>query len=171
MAQKIKNSWHLSRSEAADLLLKLAETIEEGSDEVTGYGISLAELTKFKLKIELGANDTLEVKFSGKGIKATGPDVRAEGYSNLKKRMRVYFKALCESVAKAELPSREIVTVFLADSEKMLTFSGFGDEFYPAYAELCARLRAACDSEDMGQLATVVAALDQAKTACHDRYK
>lgn len=171
MSQKIKNSWHLSRSEAADLLLKLAETIEDGSDEVIGYGISLAELTKFKLKIELGSDDTLEVKFTGKGVKVEGPDVRSEGYSSLKKRMQIYFKALRESAAKAELPSREIVAVFLADSEKMLTFSGFGDEFYPAYAELCARLRAACDSEDMGELATVVMALDQAKKSCHDRYK
>lgn len=171
MAQKVKNSWNLSRSEAADLLLKLAETIEDGSDEVTGYGISLAELAKFKLKIELNPNDTLEVKFTGKGIKATGPDVRDESYSNLKKRMQIYFKALRDSVAKAELPSREIVAVFLADSEKMLSFDGYGDEFYPAYAALCGRLRAAVDSEDMGELATVVMALDQAKKGCHDRYK
>jgi XXXCH domain-containing protein len=171
MAPKIKNSWHLTRAEAADLLHKLAETIEEGTDEVPGYGLSLAELVKFKLKIELDATDSLEVKFSGKGAKISGPDVRGESYSSLKKRMQIYFKALRDSVAKAELPSREIVAVFLADSEKMVSFDGYGDEFYPTYAALCDRLRTACDSEDMSELATVVMALDQAKKSCHERYK
>ncbi len=171
MSQKIKSKWLLSRPEAADLLRKIADSIEDGSDEVAGYSLSLAELIKFSIKIEMGLNDSLEVKFEGKGAKIGGTSIEGESYSSLKKRMSIYFKAIRESVAKAEVPSREIVSVFLSDSEKMCSFSGFGDEFYPAYMALCGRLRETFEAEDMGALASVVQEFEQAKKTCHARYK
>jgi XXXCH domain-containing protein len=177
MAPKRKHNWQLSRSEAADLLRKLADTLEDGSDSVQPYGISLAELIKFKIKIDMGVDDALEVKFTGKGPKVCGSEhpcgsgIVCESYSSLKKRMQVYFKALRDSVAKAEMPSREIVSVFLSDSEKMTSYHGYGDEFYPAYAALCARLREAFDAENLAETAAVVAELEQAKKGCHERYK
>ena len=177
MAMKLKHNWQLSRAEAAELLRKLADTLEDESDDLGEYGISLAELVKFKIKVDLGQDDTLEVKFTGKGLKVCGAEdpcgsgVVCESYSKLKKRMQVYFKAIRESVSKAEMPSREIVSVFLSDSEKMVSFRGYGDEFYPAYALLCDRLRTACDSENLAQIAAVVEELFQAKKSCHDRYK
>ena len=177
MAMKLKHNWQLSRAEAAELLRKLADTLEDESDDLGEYGISLAELVKFKIKVDLGQDDTLEVKFTGKGLKVCGAEdpcgsgVVCESYSKLKKRMQVYFKAIRESVSKAEMPSREIVSVFLSDSEKMVSYRGYGDEFYPAYALLCDRLRTACDSENLAQVAAVVEELSQAKKSCHDRYK
>ncbi len=177
MAMKLKHNWKLSRVEAAGLLRKLADTLEEGSDDLGEYGISLAELVKFQIKVDLGLDDTLEVKFTGKGHKVCGSEdpcgsgVVCESYSKLKKRMQVYFKAIRESVTKAEMPSREIVSVFLSDSEKMMSYHGYGDEFYPAYAELCERLRVACDEESLAETAAVVEALIQAKKSCHDQYK
>jgi len=177
MATKRKHNWQLSRAEAADLLRKLADTLEDGSDSVEPYGVSLAELIKFTIKVDLGMDDVLEVKFTGKGPKVCGHEhpcgsgIVRESYSSLKKRMQVYFKAMRDSLAEAELPSREIVSVFLSDSEKMLSFHGYGDEFYPAYATLCERLRAAYEAENMAETAAVVVELAQAKKACHERYK
>lgn len=177
MASKIKRTWHLSRPEAAELLRKLADTLQEGGDEVEQFGISLAELAKFQIKIDLGFDDSLEVKFSGKGFKICGTEeecgsgVLSERYSSVKKRMQVYFKALRESVTKAEMPSREIVAVFLSDSEKMISFKGYGDEFYPGYAELCEKLRQGMDAEDMAEIHFAIIQLDKAKKACHARYK
>lgn len=177
MAPKLKHNWKLSRSEAADLMRKLADTLEQDSDDLSEYGISLAELVKFKIKVDLGQDDTLEVKFTGKGLKVCGADdscgsgVVCESYSKLKKRMQVYFKAMRESVARAEMPSREIVSVFLSDSETMMTYSGYGDEFYPAYADLCVRLRTAFDEENLAETTSLVNEMAQAKKTCHARYK
>lgn len=177
MASKVKNSWHLSRADAANLLRGLASALEEGGDEVQGYGISLAELIKFKLKIELGQDDTLEVKFEGKGAKMSlgaefdGERIVHESYSSLKKRMQIYFKALRESLLRAEVPSREIVAVFLADSERMVGYSGYGDEFYAAYAALCVRLREAFEVEDLAAMSQIADELAVAKKTCHARYK
>jgi XXXCH domain-containing protein len=177
MASKLKHNWLLSRAEAADLLRKLADTLEQESDDLGEYGISLAELVKFKIKVDLGQDDALEVKFTGKGLKVCGADdpcgsgVVCESYSKLKKRMQIYFKAIRESVARGEMPSREIVSVFLSDSEKMISYHGYGDDFYPAYAEICERLRVSFDHEDQVATAAVVEELAQAKKSCHDRYK
>ena len=177
MASKCKHNWLLSRAEAANLLRKLADTLEQESDDLGEYGISLAELVKFKVKVDLGQDDALEVKFTGKGLKVCGAEdpcgseIVSERYSKLKKRMQIYFKAIRESVARGEMPSREIVSVFLSDSEKMISYHGYGDDFYPAYAEICERLRVSFDHEDQVATAAVVEELAQAKKSCHDRYK
>jgi len=94
-----------------------------------------------------------------------------EKYSSLKKRMQKYFKALRESVANGAMPSREIVAVFLEDSEKMVEYQGYGDEFYPEYVMVCAKLREAVDADDLQLVASVVEELAQAKKRCHDVYK
>jgi XXXCH domain-containing protein len=85
--------------------------------------------------------------------------------------MQVYFKALRESVAAGVMPSREIVSVFLSDSEKMLSYPGYGDEFYADYAQLCLRLREVVDAEDLTGTGDVIKALAEAKKNCHARYK
>ncbi len=177
MTSKRKYSWNLSRAEAADLLRRVADTLETGSGEVEHYGISLAELIKFKIKIDLDATESMEVKFTGKGAKVCGGEESCgssgvcEKYSSLKKRMQVYFKALRESVTAGVMPSREIVSVFLSDSEKMLAYPGYGDEFYPAYADICRRLREAVDAEDLAGAGAAIGELAEARKNCHARYK
>jgi XXXCH domain-containing protein len=177
MTSKRKYNWRFSRSEAADLLRRLADTLEDGSDEVGGYGVSLAELIKFKIKIDLSECDFMEVKFTGKGEKVCGSEDSCgssgvcEKYTSLKKRMQVYFKAMRESVAAGNMPSREIVSVFLSDSEKMVSYQGFGDEFYGPYMQICQRLREAVDADDQALTAAAVSELAQARKSCHERYK
>lgn len=177
MAPKLKHNWLFSRHEAAELLRKLADTLEEGPDELGQYGISLAELVNFKIKIDLGEHDALEVKFTGKGLK-TGAEKDPGGsgsgggsYANCKKRMQENFNAMRQSVAQGEAPSREAVSAFLADSEKMMSQRGYGDEAYPAFAELCSRLRTAVDAENLSGTAAVITELSQTKKSCHARYK
>lgn len=178
MTPKTKYNWRMTKGEAADLLRRLADTLENDSEEVGEYGISLAELVKFKIKIDLSESDSMEVKFTGKGEKicSCGQDPCGSGpvcekYSSLKKRMQKYFKALRESVANGAMPSREIVAVFLEDSEKMVEYQGYGDEFYPEYVMACAKLREAVDADDQQLVAGVVEELAQAKKRCHDVYK
>ncbi|KAF5049085.1 hypothetical protein DSECCO2_443390 [anaerobic digester metagenome] len=178
MPSKKKYNLHLSRPEAADLLRRLADTLEAGCDEVATLGVSLAELAKFKIRIDLGQDDTLEVKFTGTGFavcggaqEPCGSGVVCESLSGVKKRMQAYFKALRDSVAKAEMPSREIVSVFLADSEKMVSLQGDGEDSYLAWSELCNRLRSAVDAGSLAEIAAVAEEMTRAKKACHARYK
>lgn len=112
MASKKKYDLHLSRSEAADLLRKLADTLEAGCDEVAALGVGLADLAKFKIRIDLGQDDSLEVKFAGTGFAVCGGTRElcgtggvCEALSGVKKRMQVHFKTMRDSVARAEMPS------------------------------------------------------------------
>ena len=177
MTEKIKRTWRLSRIKAAELLHHLADTLQEHDDQMENCGINLAEFVKFQIKIDVGSDDTVEVKFSGKNFNVSKPEevsgsgVISENFSSIKQRMQVNFKLLCESVANAEMPSREIVATFLSDSETMISSKGYGDEFYSAYAELCIKLRQAMDNEDMADAHFVIVELGKAKKACHAQKK
>ncbi|BDV00874.1 hypothetical protein TDMWS_09590 [Thermodesulfomicrobium sp. WS] len=166
---KTKSIWTLSRGETARFLRALATAIEEGESEVNGFGIQLAELIKFKLKFTQLAGDTLEVKFSGR-FAPTGED-DDEGYSKLKKRMQVYWRSIRQSAEQGEIPSQELLSVFLVDARRMTTFAGYGDPYYSVFLESCRRLEEAIAAGDVAEIQAAVQALDAQKKACHGRSK
>jgi XXXCH domain-containing protein len=177
MTHKHRHDLQLSRPEAAEFLRNLADALEHGSDCMKGYGISLDELVKFKVKMDLGADEAAAVRFSGKGGRACCTDAvcdtcaACESYPGLKKRMQAHFKAMRDSLARGAMPAAETVDAFLLDSERMRSFPGHGEEFYDAFAELCARLRRAVDSADLTETASVTEDLLQAKKRCHASLK
>ncbi len=183
MTSKRKYRWQLSRSGAADLLRRLADTLEEGRDDVGACDISLAGLSKFKIKIDLRREDILNVKFTGReagerrceGGGDAGTQVETEeggeDYPGLKKRMQTAFTAMRDALARGEMPSPEIVSAYLLDSERMQTFRGAEEEAYPAYAALCARLREAVDAGSLERASAVMADLGRFKKECHARFK
>ena len=177
MTQKTKQSWRLSRAEAANFLHQLAEALETGADDVAGYGINLDELVRFKVKMDLGRDEAVHVGFSGRKGKACCTDAvcgscdACEDYPSLKKRMQVRFKAMRQAQARGEFPTSEDVEAFLQDSERMCTFPDHGDEFYPAYTNVCAKLRAAVESADQIETAAALDELAGFKKACHARLK
>lgn len=177
MSPKCKHDWHLSRAEAAELLRELADTLEQGADEVCRYGISLDELVKFKIRIDLDGTDALDVQFKAKGSKScegTGSedsDAVGEGYATLKKRMQASFKTLRQNVASGGMPSRATVSAFLSDAQQLLRYEGFGDEDYPAFAATCELLRQAFEAGDPGKTAAAMDDLEQARKRCHRRHK
>jgi XXXCH domain-containing protein len=164
---KAKTIWTLSRADAAKLLRALAKTIEEGGDEVEGFGIQLAEVLKFKLKFTHLASDTFEVKFTGRFAAAE----EEESYSKLKKRMQIYFKGIRQSVSQEEMPSRELVSVFLADARTMTMWPGYGDAMYPVFLEACQRLEQAVEQNDIPSISSCIQELDEIRKLCHSQYK
>lgn len=178
MPPKSKHDWQLSRSEAASLLRALADTLEDGSDDVCHYGISLADLIKFKVKISLEKDDVLEVKFAGKGSASCGGEGTGgkgkggDSFPSLKKRMQAHFATMRRSVSQGAMPSRDAVTAFLDDSAEMLNHPGYGDDaHYQIYGSLCARLESAFSSGDLAATAAALDELNQAKKTCHSRAK
>lgn len=177
MTSKTRHSWRLSRSEAANFLHHLAEALEKGTGDVAKYGVSLDELVRFKIKMDLGRDEAVRVDFSGKQGKACCTDAECgscdacEDYPSLKKRMQARFKAMRQALAGGTLPSSADVEAFLLDSERMCSFPDHGNEFYPAYREVCTRLRKAVDSGDQTQAATVLDELIAFKKSCHARLK
>jgi len=177
MTPKTRHSWRLSRSEAANFLRQLAEALENGTGEVATYGVNLDELVRFKVKMDLGRDEAVHVDFSGKKGEACCTDAvcgtcdACGDYPSLKKRMQVRFKAMRQALAKEAPPSSEDVEAFLLDSERMCSFPDHGDDFYPAYRDVCARLRRAVDSADLPLTTAVLDELMEFKKSCHARLK
>jgi XXXCH domain-containing protein len=92
-------------------------------------------------------------------------------YKELKKRMKSSFKAIRASLEAGALPDQALVAEFLADSEKMTTYPGKGDEYYPDYRRACARFAEAFERSDLEALGQTFGDLKTLRNECHDRYQ
>jgi XXXCH domain-containing protein len=177
---KKKTELSLDSRQAAELLRALADSLEKGEQFVEGYDIDLSSYEKIKVSLR-SFQDSMFVKVKVKKPEASEEleeeEMEAarnkEDYKKLKKRMKTYFKELQDSLDKGQFPSREIVSVFLRDSETMLTFTGKGrgEEHYEEYRAACRDFQQAFESEDMGAIRNSFRQLDELQERCHSKYK
>ncbi len=71
-----------------------------------------------------------------------------EKYKTLKNRMKVSFNLIVQDIEKEVIPTGEHLNEFLSDSEKMIRFDGFGDEYYDGYKNAYKSLKKACEQKD-----------------------
>ncbi len=99
------------------------------------------------------------------------PDAELEKYSRLKKRMKDSFEAIQADLAEDRLPPEEAVASFLADSDMMVCYPGYGDEFYLDYTKACKALASVWEQRDVPRLKAAAQELADLKRTCHERYK
>jgi XXXCH domain-containing protein len=92
-------------------------------------------------------------------------------YKKLKKRMGKAFKKIRKSLSEKVIPANDLLTEFLADCEQMLSAPDKGEPHYPQVAEILARFRSAVASGKRKRISKAVDELDDARKACHKRYK
>jgi XXXCH domain-containing protein len=92
-------------------------------------------------------------------------------FKRLKKNMKASFKAIREQVSASRLPERSDLDQFIRDSEQMLFFPGYGDEYYPAYQRACQALKDAADRLDFATFKHQLEEIKKLMQDCHDRYK
>jgi XXXCH domain-containing protein len=92
-------------------------------------------------------------------------------YSKLKKRMKKSFKAIQAPLDQGQLPPEEAVSAFLAESDMMICYPGYGDEFYLDYIKDCRALAKAWEKQDLDALRDAAAKLGERKAQCHEKYK
>ncbi len=93
-------------------------------------------------------------------------------YKHLKKRMKADFKAIGSAIEAQRLPDPETVRRFLADSDLMIAYPGFGDPHYADYKAACHRLSDAFFmAGDVNAVQMAWDALQALKKTCHDSYK
>ncbi len=158
--------------DVAGFLRLLADSIEKGDSELPKYKIPLEDFQKLKVGIKKrGELYKLKFKVSYPEGETDTLDEELE-YSNLKKRMKVYFKEIKKALDRDILPSSEIVAVFLEDSRRMTGFTGgMGEEFYERYLAACDTLEYAYELRDINALKSAWQELNNQKEACHNKYK
>lgn len=101
------------------------------------------------------------------------PAASSVDYKQLKKRMKASFRDIGKTLEGQKLPSQTVMEAFLADSDRMMAFSGekYGASYYPAYRQACQALRAAFGASDLEAFQTVYTALARLKKDCHQAFK
>ncbi len=170
MSRRNKTHLNVDQEEAADFFSKLAESIREDKDFVPEYDIPLRNYRKIKASLKKKPEAYyLEVKVISEDQEE--PEDEDINYKKLKKRMEAYFEEMAHSLQEEHLPSREIVYVFLTDSKTMTSYSGYGDEYYEDFLQLCERLRMAFEEEDLQAMREYHSQLVQLREDCHARHK
>jgi XXXCH domain-containing protein len=171
----------MTQKETARLFRELADRME--GNPPASEPSSVPELGDFrKMKIAVKRNmDDLSVKIKLKSPKESGSDEgipsddpenpKFSKYKDLKKRMKVQFKKILESLETGALPPETVVTAFLADSKLMIRYPKYGAEFFGDYDQACTRFRQACESHDPAACKAAAQELDRLKSDCHKKYK
>jgi XXXCH domain-containing protein len=153
-------------------------------EEFVGLIEALQDYSKVELKIKRKQNE-VDVKLKAKSSLISnevtqdsefesGSDTTDEEkpkYKKLKKRMKSSFKAIAESLSHDTFPEALTVKSFIADSELMISYSGYGDEYYPVYREELLQFAKAFENRDLEAIKQAYSRLNQLKSDCHDRYK
>lgn len=174
MSRKKKIEFGMSRDELAQFLRIIADCVEQDKEALPEYDIDLSGYKKFRVsfkkyfdsmvvKCKIRYNETEEEEYD--------EDTEYQ-YEILKQRMKTYFREMQESVEAKSFPSREIMSVFLKDSETMISFSDYGDDRgYIEYMKACNELKQAYYNEDLSAMSRKLNDLDQCKDQCHDKFK
>jgi XXXCH domain-containing protein len=173
MSSKIVEKY-MSREDLPGFFREFADALEGGSGDEFACAETFAKL-KIRVREEYG-RFSVRVKFKPAGdcdqpVPASQAAAAPRpGYSTLKKRMKQSFGMIFKMIHQGELPPREAVDDFLAQSALMVTYEGYGDEAYDDYARACAEFSAAYEAADMDALNRTVDLLVHQKAHCHARH-
>jgi len=174
MNEKRRYVFELSKTELTKLLRSLAGSLEDDSPQVPDFGVDLSNIRKLKISTKTWPEEPFQVKVKVTPWQAreTEDDEGEEAsYSRLKKRMKAYYKELQANVQNNQYPSREIVSVFLKDCQRMTEFSSYGDEYYQIFLQACRDFQKAFDTEELKDMQLAFERIETLKDQCHDRYK
>ena len=190
----------MDAAELAALLRDIADQLE-GSEKINNHALSQAfiDFNKASLKLkrksdslsvkvkvetqpQLDESSKTDIRPATKAIARpttdkvpepsyTSDKIEKPKYKTLKKRMKSSFKLIREALESNQMPMAAILESFIRDSELMVTYPGYGDEYYEAYRNLCSRFSEACSKGDLGALKSLTIELNQMKSDCHKRYK
>lgn len=186
MAKKSKIEKYIDPGELPEFLRKMADTLEGGASEDDAYLVMIEGFKKLKINIRNEYGHTA-VKVTAKpmytpfskdaeaGSDAPSPETQPSDdkpkYKNLKKRIKGSFKIIFKSVHAGTIPPPEVVEEFMADSHRMVSFEGYGDEYYDEYIAACEKFQQACNNSDVQAAHKACDEINSITAHCHSRYK
>jgi len=156
-------------------LRDLADALENGGKDELACVEDFRKM-KIGVKKEFGQIN-VKVRVKPEGVCEADAGGEREGdaplkpkYSHLKKRMKSSFRLILKMIHEGLVPPAEAVESFLEDSRLMVTYPGYGDEYYASYVEVCERFEAAYQAGDLEKMHEAVDALAHEKSRCHAKY-
>lgn len=170
---KVKKEMALT--EVSGFLRKLADVLDGSADGFDGGAdINLRDFDKIEIKMKREMTAvSMKMKIEhDETASETAPDDGQEKprYKKLKKRMQTTYKAIGKALSESRLPDQLTVQSFLRDALIMISYPGYGDEYYELFAQACERFSQACDGRDLSAVQAAFTEIVQLKEDCHDRY-
>ncbi|GAB7023121.1 GAK system XXXCH domain-containing protein [Salidesulfovibrio brasiliensis] len=179
MGKEIKIEKYIEKKDLITFFREIADAIEGSSSEELACFEDFKKV-KISIKNEFGQMAVKAKIKQERECDATGEEAETapagEGvaakpkYKDLKKRMKRSFKMIVKMTHDETLPPKEAVDSFLEDSELMVAYPGYGDEYYEDYTKACAEFAEAYKAEDMERLKAAVDELANQKGRCHAKY-
>ncbi|QGY41931.1 GAK system XXXCH domain-containing protein [Pseudodesulfovibrio cashew] len=174
MGNETKISRYVDQAELATFLRDLADAVESGGKDEFACVDEFSKL-KISIKNEFGQL-ALKAKFKSAlpcdepGAKTGSGEPAKPKYKQIKKRMRSSFKMLVKLIHEGEAPPEEAVRSFLEDSALMVTYPGYGDEYYESYSQACEAFKDAFESGDVDRMHETIDVIVHEKSRCHAKY-
>ena len=89
----------------------------------------------------------------------------------LKKNLRHSFTQLRYAVDSGKMPSKRSVNQFIDQVNLMVSYPGFGDEFYTSFKAACTELRTFHNAVDLNSFEKQLACIHSLKKQCHNRFR
>jgi XXXCH domain-containing protein len=179
LEKKLKHT--ITEAELGNYLRRVADALDgQAAQNYAELNDCLNDYAKIDLKIKRKSGEVvvkLKIKSSAIPAEITADDdsVSTEEalpkYKKLKKRMKSSFKAISESLLREELPDAHTVKSFIADSELMISYPAYGEEYYPAYREALVHCAEAFEKRDKVFFKQTYTRLKQLRNQCHQRYR
>lgn len=99
------------------------------------------------------------------------PPAETLPFKKLKKRMATGFKALGKALEAGEAPDQAAAMAFAHDCLLMTTYSGNGEQMYPAFADKAKRFQAAAKGGDPKKIKAAYEEIKAARKDCHSQFK
>lgn len=178
--KKITLEKTLDTHQVAAFLRFLADELEgKSSSENNELGWQLHGFNKLKIGlIKKEGGDLslrLKIKDSGTPPAASSPaeftDIAEQDYRPFKNTIKSTFSELSSCAAKGRLPSPELLTLFMDQSQQLISFPGFGDQYYDEYWQTCQAMEREAKASNLAGFQEKMAAITAVKKSCHSRFK
>jgi|GEM_PF-5678839 len=179
--KKIKIEKTLEPDQIAAFLRRLAAEIDgSGGEGFNDYGVDLHNFNKLKVGLvkKEGGQFHLELKIKDKKTSDAEyePEVEAEdfgesSYKSFKKKLAKNFKSIGRAIEEQLLPPAELIETFMNEAEQLVSYPGFGDEYYDSFMKECRSFKDQYLQKNMEGLAGQYGRILSIMKDCHRRYK
>lgn len=174
MGTDVKITKYLETKDLPAFFRELADALENGAEgeldcvrDFSKIKISCKDVfgqVSLKAKIK-SASECSDPEITGKEADSGKPK-----YKTLKKRMKDNFRMLVKTIHDGQVPPEQAVKSFLDDSDLMVQYPGYGDEYYESYTQACEAFKAAYESGDIARMHETIDVLVHEKARCHAKY-
>lgn len=176
--KKITIDKTLDVNQIAAFLRLLADELEgKNNGEPNEFGNQLHGFNKLKISLikQEGGQLSLRLKVKdGKEasiVSATAFTDIVEEYRPFKQHYKATFAELTSCANQGVLPAADLLSRFMAESQQLISFPGFGDLFYAEYKQACLAMEQAVKDGQLTAFQEKLAAIRALKKACHQRFK